>query len=177
MFEVEADPTAARRRAGLLEASRLSSVLALLALAVVATGCDSARDTTKAGANLTQPLILHFSIGGNGETGVSGDFTTIFHGPTPFAAGDGFTVWNALSPSGVEMEYCVIAQPGQWYWCTETYVLPAGQIVAAGDLVSAGPTANMLPVVGGTGAYVGARGTITSSSVTALSSYITIRQK
>jgi hypothetical protein len=176
MLEVEADPTAARRRAGLLEASRLSSVLAILALAVVATGCDSARDTTKAGANLTEPLILHFSTAGNGEAGVSGDFTTIFHGRTPFAAGDGFTVWNAQSPSGVEMEYCVIAQQGQPFWCTETYVLPAGQIDAAGDAVSAGPTATVLPVVGGTGAYVGARGTITSSTVSQ-SSYITIRLK
>jgi hypothetical protein len=74
------------------------------------------------------------------------------------------------------MEYCVIAQQGLPFLCTETFVLPAGQIVAVGDEVSAGPTATMLPVVGGTGAYVGARGTITSSSVTP-TAYITIRPR
>jgi hypothetical protein len=177
MFEVEADPTATRRRAGFLEAaSRLSAVLALVALAVVATGCDSARDTTKAGAKQSELLILHFSNADNGKPGVGGDFTTIFHGRTPFAAGDGFTVWGAELPSGVMMEYCVIAQQGQPFWCTETFVLPAGQIVAVGDAVSAGPTASILPVVGGTGAYVGARGTITSSNVTP-TAYITIRPR
>jgi hypothetical protein len=177
MFEVEADPTATRRRAGFLEAaSPLSAVLALVALAVVATGCDSARDTTKAGAKQSELLILHFSNADNGKPGVGGDFTTIFHGRTPFAAGDGFTVWGAELPSGVMMEYCVIAQQGQPFWCTETFVLPAGQIVAVGDAVSAGPTAAVLPVVGGTGAYVGARGTITSSTVTP-TAYITIRQR
>lgn len=176
MREVEADPTATRRRAGFLEAaSRLSAVLAVV-LAVVATGCDSARDTTKAGAKQSELLILHFSNAGNGKPHVAGWFNTIFHGPTPFAAGDGFTLWGAELPSGVMMEYCVIAHQGQPFLCTQTYVLPAGQIVAAGDAVSAGPTASMLPVVGGTGAYVGARGTITSSGVTP-SSYITLRLK
>lgn len=175
MFEVDADPTATRRRAGSLEAaSRLSAVLALVALAVVATGCASARDTTKAGAKQAEPLILHFAIGGNGEAGVSGDFTTIFHGPTPFAAGDGFTIWNALSPSGLEMVYCVVAHPGLPFWCTRTYVLPAGQIVAVGEEISAGPTNSKVPVVGGTGAYVGARGTVISSNVST-TAYITIR--
>jgi hypothetical protein len=177
MREVEADPTATRRSAGFLEAaSRLSAVLAVVALAVVATGCDSARDTTKAGAKLAEPLILHFSNADNGKPHVGGFFNTIFHGPTPFAAGDGFTVWGAESPSGVMMEYCVIAEQGQPFLCTETYVLPAGQIVAVGDQASAGPTATTLPVVGGTGAYVGAGGTITSSGVTP-SSYITLRPR
>jgi len=176
MREVEADPTATRRRAGFREAaSRLSAVLAVV-LAVVATGCDSARDTTKAGANQAEPLILHFSNADNGKPHVGGWFNTIFHGPTPFAAGDGFTSWGAELPSGVMLEYCVIAQQGQPFLCTETYVLPAGQIVAFGDQASAGPTATTLPVVGGTGAYVGARGTITSSGVTP-TSYITLRLK
>jgi hypothetical protein len=175
MFELEADLTATRRRAGFIKAAaRLNAALAIVALAVVATGCDSARDTTKAGAKLTEPRILHFALRGRGKPGVDGDFTTIFHGPTPFAPGDGYTVWNALSPPGLEMLYCVIPQPRLPFLCTGTYVLPAGQIVTVGEPISAGPTSTTIPVVGGTGAYVGARGTVTSSTVST-TAYLTIR--
>ena len=71
------------------------------------------------------------------------------------------------------MVYCVIVQPTQPFWCTRTYVLPAGQIVAVGDDVTEGANSTV-PVVGGTGAYVGARGTVTSSN-DSTSAYLTIR--
>jgi hypothetical protein len=61
--------------------------------------------------------------------------------------------------------YCVVArrQPGQTFWCADTYVLPGGQIDAVGDYDnSVGGDAGTIAVVGGTGAYVGARGTATT---------------
>ncbi len=65
------------------------------------------------------------------------------------------------------MTYCVVARqhPGQTFWCTSTYVLPGGQIDAVGDYDnSPGGDAGTVAVVGGTGAYVGARGTVTTSN-------------
>jgi hypothetical protein len=45
--------------------------------------------------------------------------------------------------------------------CTVTYKVAAGQIVAAGDFALSGDAT--LPIVGGSGAYAGARGTVTST--------------
>jgi hypothetical protein len=60
---------------------------------------------------------------------------------------------------------CVVARqhPIQTFWCASTYALPAGQIDAVGDYDnSPGGDAGTVAVVGGTGAYLGARGTVTT---------------
>jgi len=146
----------------------LAVVVAALLLA--AAGCGSAGETTKAGAKLVEPQTLNLSMPpGNLPPGVGGDFTGVFQrrppSTTQFPPGTSFIVWNTLKGPGLQVIFCVVAprKPGQTFWCTSTYVLPKGQIVAVGDYDnSPGGDAGTVAVVGGTGAYEGARGTVTT---------------
>ncbi len=142
-------------------------VLLAVAVALAAAGCGSASGTSKVGASVVTPRTLNLSLPDtNLPPGVGGQFTP---GYTPkatlFNPGSSFIVWNLLQGSGLGVAYCVVArrQPGQTFWCTDTYVLPGGQIDAVGDYDnSVGGDAGTIAVVGGTGAYVGARGTLTT---------------
>lgn len=162
MVRAQADPTAARRSAG-----RRLLLLAIASLVLTATGCGGANATTKAGAKLEKPQTLNLSLPtGNGPPGAGGDFTMTYqHGSTQFLPGDGFIIWNILQGHGLQVIYCVVARrhPLQTFWCASTYSLPAGQIDAVGDYDnSPGGDAGTVAVVGGTGAYLGARGTVTT---------------
>jgi hypothetical protein len=144
-------------------------VLLVVALALAAVGCGTARGTSKVGATVVTPRTLNLSLPDtNLPHGVGGQFTGDYTpGATLFHPGSSFVVWNPLQGSGLTVTYCVVArrQPGQTFWCTNTYALPGGQIVAVGDYDnSAGGDAGTVAVVGGTGAYVGARGTVTTIS-------------
>ncbi len=180
MAGTRTDPTDAgrwRRLRDLVIGSGPMVVLAALALA--AAGCGSAGGTTKAGAKLVAPQTLNLSLpSGNAPPGVGGDFTMTYqHGTTQFLPGDSFIAWNTLEGHGLQVIYCVVSRqhPGQTFWCTQTYKLPAGQIDAVGDFDnSPGGDAGTTAVVGGTGAYVGARGTVTTRND---NPHITIRLK
>jgi hypothetical protein len=132
-----------------------------LASAVLAAGCGSTH-STKSGARPPSQGRIHISL----QYGVRGAFTPIFHGNEPFLPGDSFIVWNDLPGHGFESIYCVIASqhPRRTFWCTRTYVLRKGQIVAAGAFDNA-PNGDdgTIPIVGGTGPYEGARGTVTAT--------------
>jgi hypothetical protein len=141
-------------------------VMLAVALALAAAGCGSASGTSKVGANVVTPRTLNLSMPTTNVGGVGGQFTG---GYTPGAAlfnpGSSFIIWNLLQGSGLQVIYCVVARqhPGQTFWCADTYVLPGGQIDAVGDYDnSIGGDAGTIAVVGGTGAYVGARGTATT---------------
>jgi hypothetical protein len=142
-------------------------VMLAVALALAAAGCGSASGTSKVGANVVTPRTLNLSMPTtNVGVGVGGQFTGVYTpGATLFNPGSSFINWNLLQGSGLQVIYCVVArqQPGQTFWCAETYVLPGGQIDAVGDYDnSIGGDAGTIAVVGGTGAYVGARGTATT---------------
>jgi hypothetical protein len=144
-------------------------VIAVVAVAVAVGGCGAPRGTTKVGATVVTPRTLNLSLPDtNLPPGVGGQFTpTYTPGATGFNAGGGFIIWNTLQGSGLQVIYCVVARrkPGQTFWCTSTYALPGGQIDAVGDYDnSPGGDAGTVAVVGGTGAYVGARGTATTRS-------------
>ncbi len=183
MAGTRTDTAATRRCAGFGErASRPILVLAIASLALAAAGCGSTGDTTKAGALVTHPQTLNLRVPpGNLPPGVGGDFTGVFQpGPPPttqFPPGSSFIVWNTLEGSALQVIFCVVARlhPGQTFWCTSTYVLPAGQIDAVGDYDnSPGGDAGTVAVVGGTGTYEGARGTVTTRTD---NPHITIRLK
>jgi hypothetical protein len=162
MVRAQADRSATRRRAG-----RPILVLAMASLVLAATGCGAAIQTTKAGVMLAKPRTLNLSgLTGNLPPGVGGDFSMTYqHGSTQFLPGDGFIVWGFLQGHGLAVTYCVVARrhPFQTFWCASTYSLPAGQIDAVGDYDnSPGGDAGTIGVVGGTGAYLGARGTLTT---------------
>jgi hypothetical protein len=163
MARAAIDPAATSRRA-----ARPIFVLAMASLVLAATGCGAANLTTKAGVKLAKPQTLNLSLPtGNLPPGVGGDFTGTSHpqGSTSFPPGTGFIIWNLLQGHGLQVISCVVARqhPLQTFWCTSTYSLPAGQIDAVGDYDnSAGGDAGTIAVVGGTGAYVGARGTATT---------------
>ena len=142
-------------------------LIVAVALALTAAGCDSASGTSKVGAKVVTPRTLNLSLPNtNLPPGVGGQFTATYSpAATLFNPGSGFIVWNLLQGSGLAVTYCVVARqhPGQTFWCTSTYALPGGQSDAAGDYDnSAGGDAGTVAVVGGTGAYAGARGTVTT---------------
>ena len=167
MTRATIDRAAARRRAG-----RPILVLVMACLVLAATGCGAANQTTKAGVKLAQPQpqTLHLSLPtGNGPPGAGGDFTGTSKVPGPagsqFPAGTGFIIWSLLQGNGLQVISCVVThQPHpQTFWCASTYLLPGGQIDAVGDYDnSPGGDAGTVAVVGGTGAYLGARGTVTT---------------
>jgi hypothetical protein len=139
--------------------------LLAVALALAAAGCGSASGTSKVGASVVTPRTLNLSMPAT-NVGVGGQFTPGYTpGSTLFNPGSSFIIWNLLQGSGLQVIYCVVARqhPGQTFWCADTYVLPGGQIDAVGDYDnSIGGDAGTIAVVGGTGAYVGARGTATT---------------
>jgi hypothetical protein len=139
--------------------------LLVVALALAAAGCGSASGTSKVGASVVTPRTLNLSMPAT-NVGVGGQFTPGYTpGSTLFNPGSSFIIWNLLQGSGLQVIYCVVARqhPGQTFWCADTYVLPGGQIDAVGDYDnSIGGDAGTIAVVGGTGAYVGARGTATT---------------
>jgi hypothetical protein len=142
-------------------------VLAMASLLLAGTGCGAAKLTTKAGAKLATTHTLNLSLpNSNLPPGVGGDFTMTHHSEAgSFPPGDGFIVWNLLQGHGLEVINCVVARthPFQTFWCETTYSLPAGQIDAVGDYDnSPGGDTGTVAVVGGTGAYLGARGTVTT---------------
>jgi hypothetical protein len=137
-----------------------------LALAIAVTvgltgGCGGAQNETKGGARVTAGRTLHFFHG----PGEPGGFQPIFHGKTEFERGDGYIKWDAMKGGALDATYCVISQqrPSRTFTCSRVYVLPAGQIVAVGDYDrSPNGDAGTLPIVGGTGAFAGARGSVTT---------------
>jgi hypothetical protein len=155
------EPAAAGRTA-----VRSILVLAVAVLVLAATGCGAANLTTKAGEELAKPRTLRLSLPtGDLPPGVGGDFTGTYHFGSAFAPGTGFIVWNLLQGHGLAVTQCVVARrhPLQTFWCTSTYSLPAGQIDAVGDYDnSPDGDSGTIAVVGGTGAYLGARGTVTT---------------
>jgi hypothetical protein len=183
MVGTRTDATVTRRYAGFGQrTNRAILALAIVALALAAAGCGSANPTTKAGSALLAPQTLNLrDPPGNAPPGVGGDFTGVYNrsppGTTQFPPGSSFIVWNTLEGPGLQVIFCVVARqhPSQTFWCTSTYSLPAGQIDAVGDYDnSAGGDAGTVAVVGGTGAYLGARGTVTTRND---NPHITIRLK
>lgn len=146
-------------------------MLATACLCLATAGCGAANLTTKAGGKLSKAQTLNLSMPpGNAPPGVGGDFTGTTKAPghagsSQFPAGTGFIIWNLLQGHGLQVISCVVThQPHpQTFWCTSTYSLPGGQIDAVGDYDnSSGGDAGTVAVVGGTGAYLGARGTVTT---------------
>ena len=63
------------------------------------------------------------------------------------------------TPYGHDAVHCTVVTVNDLV-CTAAWMLPRGQLAVAGDGGSTTGTRKMLPVVGGTGAYDGARGDV-----------------
>jgi hypothetical protein len=137
-----------------------AAALAVLALALagLVTGCGS-KHSSKSGERHGTRVRLHIDAPPAGAS--RGMFTPIFHFARPFESGDGYIIWDDLPDKAVRYTYCVISPSRRPHtaWCTIVLSLPKGQIVFAGlnDHFDQGRF-DSFPAVGGSGAYVGARG-------------------
>ncbi|MEY2515375.1 MAG: hypothetical protein QOJ89_2733 [bacterium] len=162
--------------------SRRRTVAGLVAAAVAAapiSACGSASDT-KSGSGRSADAALHWRIH-HGVAHVDGSFVPIFHRRDPFRAGDSYIKWDRLDRGrgGILVQYCVISPTPttDTHLCTETVVTPRGQLVAVDahdDLQRV--TKTTAAVVGGTGAYEGARGILTGDQGRS-GGFVTIRLK
>lgn len=140
-----------------------AATLAALAAAGPLSGCGS-EAASKSGAARSSERPVRLSAPPPVRRGVDGDFTPIFHGESDFVPGDSFIKWSRLEGGGFLVEHCVIAQQRtRRFRCSRTFVVRAGQLVAVGESGVPDGRPVGLPVVGGTGAYEGAHGTVTSS--------------
>lgn len=122
-------------------------------LAVPMLGCHAARaeDTTTlttiadARSGIATPVDL-------GPTGDSPGDMFVFDQPLLNAAGQ-----NIGSNSG----YCVRTLPGQFSECQWTLTMSDGTITVAGREAETGTS--MIPIIGGTGAFVGVRGVLATT--------------
>jgi hypothetical protein len=131
---------------------------ALLSLLVLLVGWTS----TSSATTRTSP----------GKTTIRVDATQTSLNPTA----NGFTLTSDYSQNGKQFGSnqvsCILTGPGPLALCTQAHLLPKGEIIAAGS-VTVPAQANQtftVAVVGGTGPYTTARGTIditpTSPSLT-----------
>ena len=159
-------------------ARAVTRTVAAVAVAGLAAACGAA-ESTKSGSRQPVPVTLRWFLTTSGPPNHTGGFAPVFHGRKPFLPGDGFTAFDSLPGGGHEDQYCVVAgqQPRSTFWCRRTFVLPKGQIVVAGEYDDAaeGNNPGTIPVVGGTGAYAGARGTLTSAGGARRGLTLTIR--
>lgn len=142
------------------------AVVVLAAAAIAA--CGSQAGTKGGGRPQAEGRTLQWYLPTDEPVDLSkGDFIPVSHGREPFLPGDSFYTWNILPGGGHQQMYCVIStqEPRSTFWCRRTFVLSKGQIVAAGvyDNAPEGSNPGTIPIVGGTGAYVGARGTLAST--------------
>jgi hypothetical protein len=89
---------------------------------------------------------------------------------SPETAGDVVVARSRVTGAATGARYlrCGVVKPGRGYAralvsCDVTYVLADGTITAAGVVRLAGPEPAVAAVTGGTGAYAGARGTLTAA--------------
>jgi len=100
-----------------------------------------------------------------------GQFTEVPNPPKGFSPGDEFVIRGKLTDTsgeaaGTDHAYCVITKASRHHPvadCTASFFLRDGKISVVGG-VHLERRKQVLPVVGGTGAYVGAQGTAVSES-------------
>ncbi|WP_241759339.1 dirigent protein [Pyxidicoccus parkwayensis] len=68
---------------------------------------------------------------------------------------------EARQPIGSNSGYCIRTLPGQFSECQWTLTMANGTITVAGREAETGTS--LIPIIGGTGAYVGARGVLTTT--------------
>ena len=120
-------------------------IVAFVALGVFATMPSAARESMH--------LVEHAS----GET-------LVRHGSVPDALGDLLVFSNPLHDAndravvGSSRGYCVRTSVGSWWECHWTMQLAGGALVVSGSYPDQGDAD--FAVIGGTGGYAGARGTV-----------------
>jgi hypothetical protein len=87
---------------------------------------------------------------------------------SPETAGDVVIASSKISGGGARYLRCAVVRPGRGFdhaltSCDVTYVLPGGTISAAGVVKLESATPVTAAITGGTGAYAGARGTLSSA--------------
>lgn len=68
---------------------------------------------------------------------------------------------EARQPIGSNSGYCIRTLPGQFSECQWTLTMSNGTITVAGREAETGTS--LIPIIGGTGAYIGARGVLTTT--------------
>jgi hypothetical protein len=87
-------------------------------------------------------------------------------GPTGDSPGDMFVFDQPLLNAerqniGTNSGYCIRTLPGQFSECQWTLTMADGSITVAGREAESGPS--LIPIIGGTGAYAGATGVLTTT--------------
>lgn len=127
----------------LVLAGGVAAVVVLLAASAFAAATGGRSGTIRVVERATTDAVT--------ETGKKGD-----------SAGDLLTFANALYNAsnkrsvGSDDGWCIRTVAGKSWECAWTNTLAGGQIMVAGPFLDAGPS--KLAIVGGTGAYTGARG-------------------
>lgn len=100
----------------------------------------------------------------------------MFQSKRGFQPGDQFIYTSRVDHGGNEEVLCVIS-PRKFtvFVCTVTFDLPKGQIVASGIAPQQPREAYSLPVIGGSGAYDGARGSLRTTGAGRRGEFVTIR--
>jgi hypothetical protein len=124
---------------------------------------------TMVGAALLVPLLV---VAASGSGGGSGGITTIrvVQKRTSLkSSGSVLTVTNDLDQHGKKVGRdqiaCVATGPGTFFECYASSLLPKGQIDGQGAIDPIHSTHFTVAIVGGTGAYRNARGTIDNVDV------------
>lgn len=153
----------ARPRCASLDA--MNRHLMLVSLAVLATALGTALAVARPGSASGTTLTLHVSGTKLAEVDVPPLVTSK---TSPESPGDELIGVSRLSGSARGTRYlaCAVAKQGgsvetALYDCRVTYVLSGGTIVAEGVVHVA--RTSVAAIVGGTGAYAGASGTLTAS--------------
>jgi hypothetical protein len=74
--------------------------------------------------------------------------------------GDALVVTSKIAGGGQLESYCVIAERPHTDWCSVTVLLPYGQLSAEGVFLDAPTLSGDIAVLGGSGRYAGASGTL-----------------
>ena len=145
--------------------ARTGAPLMALALAALAAGCGG---SGRGDSGDAKTLRLHAT-----QTRLQ----RIFLSKQGFQPGDAFIATSELAGGGHKEAYCVISARKRTDWCAVTIVRPNGQFSAEGAFTNAPKLSGTIPLLSGSGAYEGARGSLATTGLTDRSESITIRMR
>jgi hypothetical protein len=89
--------------------------------------------------------------------------------------GDALIVAGNIAGGGQLETYCVISERPHTDWCSVTVILPRGQLSAEGVFLDAPTLSGDIAVLGGSGRYIGASGTLSGRDLGARTESVTLR--
>jgi hypothetical protein len=148
-----------------VRAMRIGAALMTVAVAAPAAACGGSDDSASA-AGSTSPMRLQAH---------RTEFQPIYQSKRGSRPGDAFVASSEVAGGGHKEAYCVFSPRRRTTWCAVTVVVPRGQITAEGVFTNAPRSAGTIAVLSGSGAFAGARGTLSTTGVAAADESITVR--